>query len=249
MTILVSAFYKFVKLPDFQSYREPLRHLCASHGIRGTILLAPEGINGTIAGEPNNVAAAMSGIRSHAPFADLESKESGAGNIPFARLKVRLKKEIVTLGLQGVDPSSRTGTFVAPENWNALIADPDVLVIDTRNRFEVAAGTFRNAIDPGTTRFGGFPDFVRKHLKAHTHRRIAMFCTGGIRCEKASSYLLSEGFEQVFQLKGGILTYLETVAPGNSLWRGSCFVFDERVGLGHGLTASAPGTNSAETET
>ena len=235
MSLRVSAFYKFVNLTDFQSYREPLRHLCASHGIRGTILLAPEGINGTLAGESAELAQVMTGIRNYGVFSDLESKESPADELPFARLKVRLKKEIVTLGVQGLDPAHRTGIYVAPENWNALISDPQVLVIDTRNRFEVAAGTFQNAVDPGTANFGEFPAFVRERLSAHKKSKIAMFCTGGIRCEKATNYLLREGFEQVYHLKGGILKYLETVAPEQSLWRGSCFVFDERAGLGHGL--------------
>ena len=233
MSLHVSAFYKFVSLPDFSSLRTPLRDLCASHGIRGTILLAPEGINGTIAGETAALAQVMAGIREYNPFADLESNQAPAGDMPFARLKVRLKKEIVTLGVAGIDPTLHVGTYVAPENWNALISDPDVLVIDTRNGFEVAAGTFHRAVDPGTGRFGEFPAYVQNYLASQKQRKIAMFCTGGIRCEKATSYLLSQGFEHVYHLKGGILKYLETVPADRSLWHGQCFVFDERVGIGH----------------
>ena len=245
MSLRVSTFYKFVNLPDFRSYREPLQHLCARHGIRGTILLAPEGINGTIAGEAATLAQVMAVIRSYDAFSGLESKESPAEKLPFARLKVRLKKEIVTLGVRGADPALRAGTYVAPEDWNVLISDPHVLVIDTRNSFEVAAGTFQNAIDPGTARFGEFPAFVQEWLSGDKTRKIAMFCTGGIRCEKATSYLLSEGFEQVYHLKGGILKYLETISAGESLWRGSCFVFDGRESLGHGLTAPGVATDES----
>ncbi len=236
MSFRVSTFYKFVNLTDLQAYRDPLRLLCASHGIRGTILLAPEGINGTIAGEAAAVAEVIAAIRNYDVFSNLESKESLADEMPFSRLKVRMKKEIATLGVRGLDPAHRTGTYVIPEDWNALISEPDILVIDTRNSFEVAAGTFHNAIDPGTERFGEFPAFVRERLNGDKKRKIAMFCTGGIRCEKATSYLLSEGFEQVYHLKGGILKYLEAIAPAQSLWRGSCFVFDGRAGIGHGLT-------------
>jgi UPF0176 protein len=233
--IAVSAFYKFVRLPDFAARRAPLVESARQHGIRGTILLAPEGINGTIAGEPENLAAMMSFIRSHPEFADLGSKESHAQDMPFKRMKVRLKREIVTMGVPGIDPSKSAGTYVAPEDWNALISDPDVLVIDTRNGFEVAAGTFKGATDPGTASFGEFPAYVERALSGQEQRRIAMFCTGGIRCEKATSFLRQKGFENVYHLKGGILKYLETVPPEQSLWQGSCFVFDEREGLTHGL--------------
>ena len=238
MSFEVSAFYMFVPLPHFAELRAPLRELCLENGIKGTILLASEGINGTIAGEPHSLRNVMAGIRSYPQFADLESKSSHAPDMPFQRMKVRLKKEIVTLGIEGVDPNLRIGRYVAPEDWNALIADPDVLVIDTRNGFEVAAGTFRRAIDPQTRSFGDFPSFVREKLSGEKHRRIAMFCTGGIRCEKATSFMLSEGFENVFHLKGGILKYLETVPAEQSLWQGGCFVFDERIALGHGLAVS-----------
>ncbi len=248
MIVGVNAFYKFVSLPDFGSYQRPLRELCAGHNIRGTVLLAPEGINGTIAGEVEALAQVMATIRGYGVFSDLESKESTTYALPFARLKVRLKKEIVTLGVTGIDPTRQAGVYVEPEDWNALISDPDVLVIDTRNSFEVAAGTFQNAVDPGTKSFGDFPAFVRDHLSGEKRRRIAMFCTGGIRCEKATSYLLREGFESVHHLKGGILKYLETIASERSLWRGSCFVFDERIGLGHGLTVSAKPADESRAE-
>ncbi len=238
MKIDVSAFYKFVALPHFADLREPLRTLCLEHHIRGTILLASEGINGTIAGEPFAIRNVMAAIRSYPEFGDLEAKTSQAPNMPFHRMKVRLKKEIVTLGIRGIDPSSSVGQYVLPEHWNELISDPDVLVIDTRNGFEVSAGTFRNAINPQTKNFGDFPSFVRERLAGEKHRKIAMFCTGGIRCEKATSFMLSEGFENVYHLKGGILKYLETVPAEQSLWQGGCFVFDERVALGHGLAVT-----------
>ena len=232
MTITVSAFYKFVALPQFKELRAPLLEACKIHGIKGTILLAAEGINGTIAGEPDALSSMMRFIRAMPEFEDLESKESFAEQMPFMRMKVRLKKEIVTLGVAGVDPTRQVGTYVEPSDWNALISDPDVLVIDTRNGFEVARGTFAGAIDPETRSFGEFPAFVRAHLAGAEKRRIAMFCTGGIRCEKATSFMLQQGYENVYHLKGGILKYLETVSPEQSLWQGSCFVFDERDGTG-----------------
>jgi UPF0176 protein len=233
--IAVSAFYKFVDLEHFGSLRAPLLSAAREHGIKGTILLAPEGINGTIAGAPPALAAMMSFIRSHGAFADIESKESHAEGMPFRRMKVRLKREIVTMGVPGIAPAQSVGTYVAPEDWNALISDPDVLVIDTRNSFEVAAGSFSGARDPGTRSFGEFPAYVDRVLAGQEQRKIAMFCTGGIRCEKATSLLRQKGFENVYHLKGGILKYLEVIPPEHSLWQGSCFVFDEREGLGHGL--------------
>ena len=229
----VAAFYKFVALPGFAELRQPLRALCASHGIRGTILLAPEGINGTIAGPPENMTGMLRDLRAITEFSNLDCKHATAPEMPFQRMKVRLKKEIVTLGVAGVDPTARVGTYVTPQNWNALISDPEVLLIDTRNAFEVAAGSFSGAIDPGTKSFGEFPAFVRDKLAGAKERKIAMFCTGGIRCEKATSFLRQEGFANVYQLKGGILKYLEEIAPGESLWKGLCFVFDERTGLDH----------------
>ena len=239
--IAVSALYKFVSLADPASLRSALLDVARQNGIKGTILLAPEGINGTIAGAPTSLAAMMTFIRSHPEFHDLDSKESHADEMPFGRMKVRLKKEIVTMGVPDVSPTRIVGTYVEPQDWNALIAAPDVLVIDTRNGFEVQAGSFARAIDPGTTSFGQFPAYVEKALVGQEQRRIAMFCTGGIRCEKATSYLRQKGFENVFHLKGGILKYLETVPPEQSLWHGSCFVFDEREGLTHGLAIAKPG--------
>ena len=238
--IAVSAFYKFAQLPQFAELRPVLLEAAKARGIRGTILLAGEGINGTIAGAPDDLASMMAFIRALAPFADLESKESHAAHMPFRRMKVRLKKEIVTMGVPGLDPAHVVGTYVAPEDWNALISDPQVLVIDTRNSFEVEAGTFAHAVDPKTKSFGEFPAYVASELADKKDRPIAMFCTGGIRCEKATSYLRSQGFEKVYHLKGGILKYLEVIPPKQSLWQGSCFVFDEREGLGHGLEIVKP---------
>ncbi|PZF77620.1 rhodanese-related sulfurtransferase [Aestuariivirga litoralis] len=238
--IAVSAFYKFVHLPQFAELRPMLLDAAKARGIRGTILLAAEGINGTIAGAPDDLVAMMVFIRAIPAFAGLESKESHAESMPFQRMKVRLKKEIVTMGVQGLDPAHVVGTYVAPEDWNALISDPDVLVIDTRNSFEFAAGTFAHAVDPQTKSFGEFPAYVQRELGAQKDRPIAMFCTGGIRCEKATSYLRSQGFGKVYHLKGGILKYLEVIPPEQSLWQGSCFVFDEREGLGHGLEIVKP---------
>lgn len=238
--IAVSAFYKFVRLPQYAELQSLLLEAAKARGIRGTILLAAEGINGTIAGEPAQLASMMAFIRAIPAFADLESKESHAEAMPFRRMKVRLKREIVTMGVPGLDPANVVGTYVAPEDWNALITDPDVLVIDTRNSFEFEAGTFAKAVDPQTRSFGEFPAYVQRELAGRKDRPIAMFCTGGIRCEKATSYLRAQGFEKVYHLKGGILKYLEVIAPEKSLWQGACFVFDEREGLGHGLEIVKP---------
>ena len=238
----VSAFYKFVKLPQFAALRATLLDAARERQIRGTILLAAEGINGTIAGAPDDLASMMAFIRGLPEFADLESKESHAGTMPFKRMKVQLKKEIVTMGVTGLDPAHTVGTYVAPEDWNALISDPDVLVIDTRNSFEFAAGTFARAVDPKTRSFGEFPAYVQRELSDRKDRPVAMFCTGGIRCEKATSYLRQQGFGKVYHLKGGILKYLEVIPREQSLWQGSCFVFDEREGLGHGLAIEPPKT-------
>ena len=238
--IAVSAFYKFVTLQRAAALRLPVLEAARAHGIRGTILLAPEGINGTIAGAPDALAAMMAFLRSHPEFAGLEGRQSLADEMPFGRMKVRLKKEIVTMGVAGVDPTQMVGSYVAPEAWNALISDPDVLVIDTRNGFEVQAGTFSGATDPGTSSFGEFPAFVERALAGQEQRRIAMFCTGGIRCEKATSFMKAKGFDKVYHLKGGILGYLAAVPPEQSLWQGNCFVFDEREGLTHGLAIMKP---------
>ena len=239
MPYKVAAFYQFAALPDFRELREPLRAICARLGLKGSLLLAQEGINGTIAGTPDSVDAFVGELQCGPLFGDrldnLELKFSRASAMPFQRLKIRLKKEIVTLGDPQVDPTRQVGTYVDAAEWNALISAPDTLVIDTRNAFEVAMGTFEGAVDPGIRSFGQFKDFAAQHLDPARHRKIAMFCTGGIRCEKASAYLLSHGFAEVYHLKGGILRYLEGVPEHQSRWRGECFVFDERVSLGQGL--------------
>ncbi|MDF3030105.1 MAG: hypothetical protein K0R03_663 [Moraxellaceae bacterium] len=233
--IVIAALYHFAPLPDFREWREPLLAQCREHDIRGTLLLAEEGINGTISGLRAGIDAVLAFIRADARLATLEHKESFSDRHPFRRMKVKLKKEIVTLGVPGVDPNKVVGTYVEPEEWNALISDPEVVVIDTRNDYEVAIGTFRNAVDPKTRSFREFPEFVRGHYDPQKHRKVAMFCTGGIRCEKASSFMRAEGFPEVYHLKGGILKYLEKVKPEESLWQGECFVFDHRVGVTHGL--------------
>jgi UPF0176 protein len=239
MPFKVAAFYQFARLSDFRELREPLRAICARLGLKGSVLLAQEGINGTLAGEPVSIDALIGELQAGALFGgrldNLELKFSHASAMPFARLKIRLKKEIVTLGDTAVDPTRQVGTYVEPSGWNALISAPDTLVIDTRNAFEVAMGTFDGAIDPGIRSFGQFKDFAARHLDPAKHRKIAIFCTGGIRCEKASAYLLAQGFSEVYHLKGGILRYLEGIPKQQSRWRGECFVFDERVALGHGL--------------
>ncbi|HEY9604528.1 MAG TPA: rhodanese-related sulfurtransferase [Allocoleopsis sp.] len=235
MTQVVATFYKFVRLPDFAEKREPLLAYCQAQSIRGTILLAAEGINGTIAGSHEAINSVLSFLRSDPRLADLEHKESYADAQPFERMKVRLKKEIVTLGLPEINPSDRVGTYVSPEDWNALICDPDVIVIDTRNDYEVSIGTFQGAQNPKTGSFHEFPDYVRDRLDPNKHKKVAMFCTGGIRCEKASSFMMAQGFQEVYHLKGGILKYLEEVPEEDSLWQGECFVFDQRIAVRHGL--------------
>ena len=236
---LTAALYKFVSLPNYADLQASIHAACETHRIKGTILLASEGINGTIAGLPDDINAVMHFLRTDAifesKFADLEHKESYADEHPFYRMKVKLKKEIVTLGVAGVSPTKQVGTYVNPQDWNALISDPDVILIDTRNDYEVDIGTFKGAIDPRTTTFREFPEYVTKNLDITKHKKVAMFCTGGIRCEKASSYMMDQGFEEVYHLQGGILKYLENIPQENSLWEGECFVFDQRVAVGHGL--------------
>jgi UPF0176 protein len=239
MPFKVATFYQFAALPDFRELREPLRIFCAGLGLKGSVLLAAEGINGTVAGNEEGIAALVAELREGSLFGgrldNLELKYSRSEAMPFGRMKVRLKKEIVTLGDTVADPTRQVGVYVDPSDWNALIASSDTLVIDTRNSFEVAMGTFEGAFDPKIASFGQFRDFVASKLDHNKHRKIAMFCTGGIRCEKASSLLLAQGFSEVYHLKGGILRYLEEVPEAESRWRGECFVFDERVALGHGL--------------
>jgi len=239
MPYKAATFYQFTALPDFRALREPLRTICAGLELKGSVLLAHEGINGTLAGQREAVDALVAELRRGALFGarldDLELKFSTARAMPFRRLKIRLKKEIVTLGDAQADPTRQVGTYVEPAAWNALIESDETLLIDTRNAFEVAMGTFEGAIDPQIGSFREFKQFVAQRLDPARHRKIAMFCTGGIRCEKATSHLLARGFREVYHLKGGILKYLEEVSETESRWRGECFVFDERVALGHGL--------------
>ncbi|AOX99406.1 rhodanese-related sulfurtransferase [Jeongeupia sp. USM3] len=234
--IVVAALYKFVTLDDYAALREPLLQCMLDNGVRGTLLLAGEGINGTVSGTRAAIDALLGWLRADPRLVDVDHKESYCDEQPFLRTKVKLKKEIVTLGVDGVDPNKRVGTYVEPQDWNALISDPEVLLIDTRNDYEVAIGTFEGAIDPKTESFREFPDYVSAHFDPARHKKVAMFCTGGIRCEKASSYMLGAGFDEVYHLKGGILKYLETVPQDESLWRGDCFVFDNRVTVRHDLS-------------
>jgi len=242
LPIRIAALYQFARFDDPKTLRAPLLALCEENGVRGTLLLAREGINGTIAGSDSGVEAVLDHIRTLPGCNAIEVKESRAESLPFHRTKVRLKKEIVTMGQPDLDPLAGVGTYVAPEDWNALISDPDTIVIDTRNDYEVQIGSFEGAIDPQTTSFREFPEWFRaKRAELEAEGRspkIAMFCTGGIRCEKSTAFARAEGVEDVFHLKGGILNYLEHVPESESLWRGECFVFDERVSVGHGL---APG--------
>ena len=232
----VSALYKFVALPDFADLQPPLLNVCREHEVYGTLLLAAEGINGTIAGPESGVNAVLTYLKSDPRMADLEHKESWCDENPFNRMKVRLKKEIVTMGVPGVDPVTQAGDYVSPGDWNDLISDPDTVLIDTRNDYEVAIGTFEGAINPNTVNFRDFPAWFRDNShRFHNKPKIAMFCTGGIRCEKATAFVKAEGFEDVFHLKGGILKYLEEVPEAESKWQGQCFVFDNRVSVGHGL--------------
>lgn len=235
----VAALYKFVDQPDYESLRAPIEAFCRERGIKGTLLLAAEGINGTVAGSAEDIRALVGWLEDGnlfgGRFRKAEIKYSHAETQPFHRMKVRLKTEIVTLRAPEANPGVAVGTYVEPQDWNSLIAADDIVVIDTRNDYEVALGTFAGAHDPKTQTFTQFKDYVAEHLDPARNKRVAMFCTGGIRCEKASSYMLAQGFEEVFHLKGGILNYLEHVPQDESLWQGECFVFDERVAVGHGL--------------
>lgn len=233
--VVIIAFYKFVTLENFEEMKSSLQSFCDERSLKGTILLAREGINSTISGTEESIDALIAHLRSDARLADLEVKKSFATEQPFNRMKVRLKKEIVTIGIESVDPCQLVGEYVEPKEWNDLISDPDVIVVDTRNEYEVEVGTFEGAINPHTDSFREFPKYVQDTLADKKDKKIAMFCTGGIRCEKSTSYLLQEGFEKVYHLKGGILKYLEEVPPEKSLWRGDCFVFDQRVTVDHAL--------------
>lgn len=232
---VVSAFYKFVRLDDYKNMQAPLLELCLKHNIRGTVLLAQEGINSTIAGLREDMDSVLSYLRSLPGLQDLEHKESYAPSQPFHRMKVKLKKEIVTLKQPFVDPNKHVGHYVEPEDWNTLLQDPESILIDTRNDYEVEIGTFKGAINPNTHSFSEFPEFVNSFLSDKKNAKIVTWCTGGIRCEKATSYLLEQGFKNVYHLKGGILKYLENVPESESLWEGECFVFDQRVSVKHGL--------------
>jgi len=231
----VCALYKFTALPDFESLRDPILQQLLKHDIRGTLLLAAEGINGTISGPEESLELFLSWLKQDARFDPLETKISWHSKAPFHRTKVKLKQEIVTMGVEGIDPNKLVGTYVQPQDWNALIADPETLLIDTRNDYEVEIGTFKGAQNPDTKTFREFPDYVSQELDPAKHKQVAMFCTGGIRCEKASAYMKQQGFENVFHLQGGILKYLEEVDPSESLWEGDCFVFDDRVAVNHQL--------------
>ena len=233
--IVVCALYHFVRLDDHEALRQPLLDTMLAHDVKGTLLLSLEGINGTIAGTRQGIDAVLAWLKRDERLQDLDHKESCDDEVPFYRSKVKLKKEIVTMGVEGIDPRRKVGTHVDAKDWNSLISDPEVLLIDTRNDYEVEIGTFAGAVNPATKTFREFPDYVQQHLDPAKHKKIAMFCTGGIRCEKSTAYLKEKGFEEVYHLKGGILKYLEQVPPEKSLWQGECFVFDNRVSVNHAL--------------
>ena len=237
-TYTVAALYHFTRLADYEALRGPLQDMCEHLALNGTILLAREGINGTIAGTQQGISEIIRFLRADPRLSNLDYKLSYATDKPFYRMKVRLKKEIVTLGVEGVDPTQTVGTYVDPDDWNAIISDPDVVLIDTRNDYEVEIGTFRGALNPNTQTFREFPDWVSQNQDKLKKPKVAMFCTGGIRCEKASSFMMENGYDEVYHLKGGILKYLETQPEKDSLWEGACFVFDQRVAVEHNLRES-----------
>ena len=232
---VVVALYKFVTLEDYRDWREPLLDVCIANGVKGTLLLAHEGINGTVSGSRQSIDKLMGYLRADPRLAAMECKESYHVDPPFLRMKVKLKREIVTIGIPNVNPNKAVGTYVKPQDWNAMIDDPECVIIDTRNDYEVEIGTFYGAVDPKTVSFREFPQWVRDNLNPEQHPKIAMFCTGGIRCEKASAFMIEEGFEEVYHLQGGILKYLEEVPKAQSRWQGECFVFDDRVAVNHEL--------------
>jgi len=233
--IVVCALYKFVTLENYQALRQPIHNVMEKNHVRGTLLLANEGINGTIAGSRHAIDTVITWLKSDPRLAELECKESITGVMPFNRTRVKLKKEIVTMGIEGIDPKQVVGTYVNAQEWNSLIDDPEVLVIDTRNDYEFQVGTFKNAINPNTQSFREFPQYVKENLDSDKHKKVAMFCTGGIRCEKSTAFLKQQGFDEVYHLKGGILKYLEEMPIESTLWEGECFVFDERVTVNHQL--------------
>lgn len=232
---VVAALYKFATLDNYETMKAPLLEVCLDLGIKGTLLLAQEGINGTVAGSRDAIDRLLAYLRSDERLSDLEHKESFDENLPFYRMKVKLKKEIVTMGVNGIDPQKIVGTYIEPKDWNALISDPDVVLIDTRNDYEFDIGTFEGAVNPVTETFREFPNYVKNNLDPKKNKKVAMFCTGGIRCEKSTAYLKEQGFEDVYHLKGGILKYLEEVPESETMWQGECFVFDNRVAVKHAL--------------
>lgn len=232
---VVCALYKFVSLPQYREIQHPLQAKMVENQVKGTLLLAEEGVNGTISGSRAGIDSVLGWMETIPEFAGIAVKESMTDEMPFKRSKVKLKKEIVTMGIEGIDPKQLVGTYVAPQQWNDLINDPEVLLIDTRNQYEAAVGAFANAINPRTTTFREFPQYVSQHLDPSVHKKVAMYCTGGIRCEKSTAYLKQQGFEEVYHLQGGILKYLEEIPEEESLWQGECFVFDERVTVNHQL--------------
>ena len=231
----VCALYQFVRLDDFEEFRNLLRELMVELEIKGTILLALEGINGTISGKQTSINKFLEFLEKNGRFDQLEIKFSHSESTPFKRLKVKLKKEIVTLGVSGIDPKESVGTYVSPQDWNELISDPDVILIDTRNDYEYEIGTFKGAVNPNTETFREFPEYTKNNLEQYKGKKVAMFCTGGIRCEKSTAYLKTQGFDTVYHLQGGILKYLEDIPEQGSMWEGECFVFDERVAVKHNL--------------
>lgn len=233
--IVVCAMYKFVSLDDFEQIKPPLLDFMLEHTVRGTLLLAKEGINGTVAGTRESIDALLDFLRKDERLATISYKESFTDEMPFLRTRVKLKKEIVTMGVEGIDPKRVVGTYVKPKDWNALISDPDVVLVDTRNDYEYQVGTFKNALNPNTESFREFPEYVKQNLDPEKNKKVAMFCTGGIRCEKSTAYLKEQGFEEVYHLEGGILKYLEEVDSDDTMWEGECFVFDERVTVDHDL--------------
>ncbi|PSW58026.1 oxygen-dependent tRNA uridine(34) hydroxylase TrhO [Photobacterium leiognathi] len=235
---VVCALYKFVALNDYQQIQQPLKDLLEANHIRGTLLLASEGINGTVAGKRESIDALLKWFKQDPRLADVVYKESFSAEQPFNRTKVKLKKEIVTMGVEGLAPRHVVGTYVKPKEWNALISDPDVVLVDTRNDYEVDIGTFKNAVNPNTETFREFPQYVKDNLDPNKHKKVAMFCTGGIRCEKSTAYMKEQGFEEVYHLEGGILKYLEEVPQEESMWEGDCYVFDGRVAVNHQLEKS-----------
>jgi UPF0176 protein len=233
--VVVCAMYKFVTLENFEKLRQPLLEAMEANEVRGTLLIAQEGINGTVAGSREGIDALLAWLATDERLTNIVHKESFDETMPFYRTKVKLKKEIVTMGIEGIDPKQIVGTYVKPQDWNALISDPDVVLLDTRNDYEIQIGTFQGAVDPNTETFREFPKYVKENMDPTKHKKVAMFCTGGIRCEKSTAYMKDQGFDEVYHLEGGILKYLEEVPKEETMWEGECFVFDNRVAVNHEL--------------